>query len=71
MSTEPSDTKGPAFFAVMQVFDAVRRAQHLAQAMDAAWDDLDEMPRWELWCAVSERLSKALEAVVEAEGLPQ
>lgn len=55
---------------VEKVFEAVRRAQWLAQALDAVWGHVDDLPRQELWRAISELLAEARDAVDEVEGFP-
>ena len=55
---------------VEKVFEAVRRAQWLAQVTDEVGENgIDDLPRHELWRAISERLAEARAAVDEATEL--
>lgn len=52
---------------VVKVFDAVHRAHWLSQVMDEVVEDIDDLPRLELWHAISRLIDEALRAVIDAE----
>lgn len=57
MSTFPDEIEA--------VFEAVRKAQWLAQIMDELDGPVaaEEQPRYELWLAISERITAARDAI--------